>query len=1668
MSAPTTSLENALARWRNNLIDLSRRNPLLNLKPTRSSALTISSPDTLSLFDAIANKGKAWTFLLPTATDKAQEQPALPKLSEIVTSEPDRQRVVQILTNLYRRAQSDFRERGLHVLHFAAGILEWRDSEDESLRSPLVLVPVELKRKSLREPFVLEASADDPFINPALEARLAQDHDFRLPVAPEDWDDGALGNYFQAVDSAIAGLPGWKLERGALLSLFSFFKGPIFQDLADNAEQVKAHPLVSALGGVPTPFKKAAVPTEAELDQKEEWRQTFHILDADGSQRICLAAAALAESFVLIGPPGTGKSQTIANLIAEFIARGKRVLFVSEKMAALEVVFQRLRHVGLGDLCLELHSHKASKREVVAELAKVHAARLSLANSSQSGGAPFAAGDEFAGASERRERLSRYVKALHAVREPMRRSAWEALSELPKWSHLPAAPLGLPQARKQGESEQSKTVLEIQHAQFDDMKQLCQRAAQLWRIRAEADYPWRGFKADRFTLGLRDEVIGMIDKVRNRLERLRALAEQYAGKLGVKATTAWLLRMGELLDSRPTNLPAAWLNAGDLPRLAEDLGRCADQYQRLGQARSPLTARYGPGLWLLAEGQAAKIEDAWRHARRWLAPGDEKGAILLAHQQKLRGWAADTMRRAPGWLTEMRTLEKWLAVPLPVGAGADPSQKSGPAIDSRLDPSPHTIRQFLRLAHLCMAENAPERRWVVDPKALEEARNLIAIHKPVFQVHHERRKRLLVTYQESLFELELDRIAAGYAGPYQSWFRIFNGSFRADRRAIRRRTHKIEVPPTVAEDVVLARDLKAEKARLDVDMPCRQPIMGRYEKGMDSDWEAADRAARIAAEAVAIVNDLDSTELPARLVDALCATAPPPEKIRSAYNRLHESFGAWQHATDELKSVLPMESLPDLDGPLDDGALSALVHYAKELQTSLNQFAAVSDPALAKAPSRPPDAATLVADLHQAEELRAWEASQATENERWKNRFGPGFQGIDTNWEALRKSLIWVRRVRDEWGQLSPSPPSAPAALPDSFAALLTAKEPPPSVRELKQAHDQYEQVLHVFEHRFDAPGPMLQGKRYLDHPPDGVDQLLCELRERTGELADWVDYRLFADRFRSLGLEAFWRAINDEPPPPEQLVDVFQRSFWSAWIEAVFQSDPVLAGFRSGEHVRVLAEFRDLDRQLIRQGAERVIRAVQQRSNLADMGIEIASLMKEAHKKARHWPLRKLFAEIPALLLELKPCLLMSPLSVSQFLPADPKKIEFDLVVFDEASQILPEDAIGPIYRGRQVVITGDNQQLPPTTFFQQLADDGEDADIEQEIPLFESILDASLGAGVPAQLLRWHYRSRHEHLIAFSNTHFYGSRLVTFPAPVAQSDQLGVKFHHVADGIYDRGGRRDNQREAEVVADLILQHYRQSPEKTLGVIAFSYAQMNAVQDEIERRLRETPDLEKVFQDGRLEGFFIKNLETVQGDERDVILLSVGYGKDKTGKLALSFGPLNRQGGERRLNVAVTRAREKLIVVSSIRAHDLEHADSKAAGVRFLRQYLDFAERGIASLGLDEPENAKADVSGLTSEVMAEVAKLGYHCEAQVGCGSYRIDIGVTDPKNAGAFVLGIEFDGPNYRQAATARDRDRLRGEVLGQLGWKLHRIWSPDWLYRRHEEIERLSRTLAKENP
>jgi hypothetical protein len=424
-------------------------------------------------------------------------------------------------------------------------------------------------------------------------------------------------------------------------------------------------------------------------------------------------------------------------------------------------------------------------------------------------------------------------------------------------------------------------------------------------------------------------------------------------------------------------------------------------------------------------------------------------------------------------------------------------------------------------------------------------------------------------------------------------------------------------------------------------------------------------------------------------------------------------------------------------------------------------------------------------------------------------------------------------------------------------------------------------------------------------------------------------------------------------------------------------------------------------------------------------------------NKKRRHLPLRGLFEAVPGLLRKLKPCRMMSPLAVSTCLHHP--DLTFDLVVFDEASQARPHDAVCAVDRGRQLLMAGDRKRLPPTDFFSRAPADEELAPEEDGgLEDYASVLDVCGTRGRPRRRRRGHYRGRREVLIAFANRLIYQNELVTFPGVDDVAGNPAVAFDHVADGRWKPGaGGGFNAVEARHTAARVMAHFRERPGQSPGAIAFSRRQQTRILDGLERLRRANPDLEGFFAEGRDEPFFVKNLENVQGDERDVIFLGVGYGPDESGRVAMRFGPLNQEGGERRLNVAVTRARRGMVVVSSTRAHDLDLSRSSARGVELLRAYLDYAERGTEALrGAVSGAGGREFDSPFEREVYEAVRGAGLTVHPQVGCSGFRIDLAVVDPRAPGRYLLGVECGGATYHSSATARDQDRLRQEVLG--GW------------------------------
>ena len=536
-----------------------------------------------------------------------------------------------------------------------------------------------------------------------------------------------------------------------------------------------------------------------------------------------------------------------------------------------------------------------------------------------------------------------------------------------------------------------------------------------------------------------------------------------------------------------------------------------------------------------------------------------------------------------------------------------------------------------------------------------------------------------------------------------------------------------------------------------------------------------------------------------------------------------------------------------------------------------------------------------------------------------------------------------------------------------------------------------------------------------------------------------------------------------------EDAVAVFDRSLDAKTLDEIVACTPELANFSGLRHDERIDEFRRLNERIMELSRSVILSRLADKLPLRMGGkvsktSELGLVRRECEKKIRHKAVRQMLAEAPTLISAMKPCFLMSPLSVAQYLPVD--STPFDLIVFDEASQIPVWDAIGVIARGKQLVVVGDPKQMPPTNFFHK--GDAEDDEEEDEvIEDQESILDECLVAGVHSTYLSWHYRSRHESLIAFSNKHYYDGRLCTFPSAV-NSPRLGVKFMFVDGGRFEKQGKgpRVNPVEAKALVDYICGEVRKPGYKrrSIGVVTFSMPQQKLIQTMLDERRGEDQILEKLLPEEGEGAYFVKNLENVQGDESDVILFSVGYAPDENGRFTMNFGPLNLSGGERRLNVAVTRAKEQVVVFSSIHGSQIDAGEggrTKAVGAGHLKAFLEYAEKGL-------PRTAALHGGAgeeFSDVVAAFLAEKGYEVDRDVGCSEHRIDVAVRDPGNPGSYLMGIECDGPSYAEQRTAQDRDVNRLGVLKGLGWHVCRVWSVDWKFDRKRAEEHLLGQLEK---
>lgn len=1538
-----------------------------------------------------------------------------------------------LLRRLHSEAELAIQETGSNMLYLALGFLEWYESDASSTArfAPLVLLPASLSRGDVdsrtREfKYKLQHSGEDFEENLSLRERLKQDFAIELPAL--DGDRG-LSSYFTNLQEMCETRPRWRVHAYASLSLFSFGKILMYRDLDDAAwpsgQKPSQHQRVKELLRGTERTSDSSWAEDYDVDEPEVAKFVPLTVDeADGSQLSALVDIERGRNLVIEGPPGTGKSQTIANLIAAAIQKGKKVLFVAEKLAALEVVRHRLNKVGLGDFCLELHSHKTKKRQVLDDIEeRLERRRRSFDE------------DRFANAKRRlaesKRKLRAYSELINARLEPIGISLFDAMWKLEALrTQLGSAVEGLDAVVV----EDSQTMTAGDLADFAEQAE--NFAAKLGEVLSDAraieDHPWWGVRNERLTFLDRqaaENTVSEIGRIAAELEGACLRLDGESDGAMRPCTIEDIALLEKVLSAAGVPETEAGRELARVALSADTASDAAAAYRIAFQAFQAALAEAGTVYKNPPTVTVAGL-DALSAAARNRAVADEPLTIRTAASRAsvLEG-ASAALRR-----------------------GSDALSRIGDAIGLEL-PDTATGAQLALILRRVLSERPAMRRGSL-PSSLREP-GLAAV---IVSLKARRdglvrlREDLARCYDLSSVDLSLVRshfrVCAG-----SSWWETFGKRQRAARRYIRemsggtirpgmqRATQEFgrlrdylvelgELPtaPLLQElgvqndrmedidfDTLLACNKWFASASLQLD-PYGRVGSALLDRLWDGEREWLDQATRALEEHAEVLRTACGCE------GALSGTAAAQQLLRDSGWRALASDGA--ASVDALREFV--DAARDL-GLADDWSADAIARTLDIGRALLRtQVRLIDFPEFEAIRKR------------RAEDAQTWERSCA-------------------------QALAYVGAMRGDHRFGAP------------LARLLAAKgweweaEFRTSVRTLAVKADSLDRAVSSAATHFGAAGkPWFLAKSGNARATRFAEIAGAASRAATsGALVAWCDYLRASQQFNAPGRADFARLVERGHVEAESIGDAARYVVLRSRVRAAFAESPELDALASQSRDRLRQQFAEYDRQLLELTRSAVAYAASRQKVPAGQSVgrvgdlsELALLDHERAKQRRHIPLRQLMRRAGNAIVALKPCFMMGPLSVAQYLA--PGGLSFDLVVMDEASQLKTEDALGAILRGSQLVVVGDRMQLPPTSFFDKVGGDEDTPDDEADLASqAQSVLEAAAAVYRPARMLKWHYRSRHANLISFSNVHFYRGNLIALPPTAPTSPDAGVTLVEVADGLYERG---TNVPEAKRLVQAVVACIENRPTDSIGVAAMNAAQAEVIEELFEKKLKSSETVRRYVetQKAGLEPFFVKNLENVQGDERDVIFVSATYGRGADGRVLQRFGPINGANGHRRLNVLFSRARKRLLVFASMGAEDIVAGPEASPGIRALRDYLAFARTGVIE---GSQLTGRAPDSDFEVAVATALKSHGYEVAAQVGSAGYFIDLAVRSRRNREEFLLAIECDGKTYHSTRSARDRDRLRQQVLEGLGWRVHRVWSTDWFRQPEHEIARVLRQLEE---
>lgn len=1532
-----------------------------------------------------------------------------------------------------REATLAIEETGANMLFLVLGFLEFPDQRDsdKTFTAPLISLPVSLQKKEVSgiQQFSLQYTGDDTSENLSLREKLRNDFGLVLPELGEEQID--INGYFAEIQSIIKKQPGFALKHRVSLCLLSFSNMLLVRDLdptkwPDNGDgnSLIDHPIVREVfegraddGGAGLSF------AEEHLVEEGPGANIPLVYDADSSQHSALIdVLLLKKNLVIEGPPGTGKSQTITNLIAACLAEGKKVLFVAEKMAALEVVKNRLSLAGLDPFVLELHSNKTNKKRVLEEIANRTTFRPNQPNDLPRLQQQLEA---------HRKDLKAYTDLINSIAHnafglTLHKIMWRAEKHRQSLSH----------------EESMLSQIDISDATQISEFEFGRRMYYLGYLGSQykivggfdASCTFWGFYPERLIPGDEVKLTQLFEDADTWAKALVDASKHFAHVLGGPVHNLSLAFSAEQLAVLKNLLETAnpLLPLHLIPGFFED------------DETGSITAKALDAFSKQVE-QFHSLEGAVKTALKHESSVTKSGTVDLKGLQRI----ADSLGAELGTLYELRILHQQLvemAGKLST-ANANLVRLLGEKKITYIG-SAQKLEQLLSFTNLVL--DTPEEHFHLQTPgltrdgAVQALDQLLSLQGEWTDLEKELGDSLYVDTlpHEGDIKQAILTLREGDA-----WYRIFQGRWRKAvglHKALQRTKLKMAGQKRLEqlEQIVKLLGLKEQWKTsatwthfLGSPAPASStPLEGYLALAK---WN---RGIKVASE-----------DIQAVLIDPTSFTADQARALRREFSTVKLEITTAIAAVKDIHAKL--KRLSEFSG---SNLIDRVLEKTGELTESLEERFEWLELA-----SRSQATYSQVITGYDAALERSSLKSQIQANARIKSLLGDLYMSTDTDCMTAIEAL--------SFGQTIDS-----LNLSAQVKYMLRTGHPIEACRTLVAALEPIHTGLQQVEGLSNTLSQF--GKFELDTwtgspADDDLELFVSALHgavqkavEDKDLLIPWSLYLTRRKEAKELTLSEFVELLERSCIKPDELSDAYAYCTYSTITREAFRNIPQLGRFTGLKHNQIRDEFQRLDKEIIALRGKVIACECTRKASpptgrsgaRVDDRTEMVLLNYLMPQQRPRMPLRKILTRAGGSIQALKPCFMMGPQAVAQYLA--PGVIKFDLVIMDEASQLKPEEAIGSVARGGQLVVVGDPKQLPPTSFFSRMTQDGDGGDDHFTTTDAESILDVCSSHFKPTRSLRWHYRSQHHSLIAFSNHSFYRGNLVIFPSPYSQGGKLGVRAVYLADAIYEN---QTNLREAKRVVDAVVEHIAARPNESLGIVTLNIKQRDLIAELVEERLRSVRGADAYREHWASEGqpLFFKNLENVQGDERDAIIISTTFGKPQgSSAVRQNFGPISRQGGWRRLNVLFTRAKRSIALYTSLCPEDIVMDATTPDGTKALRNYLQYARTG--SLTTIEETNREPD-SDFEVSVMDMLKLRGYEVTPQLGVAGYRIDIAVKHPDAQGSYLAAIECDGAAYHSALSVRDRDRIRQEILESLGWRgrIWRIWSTDWFRTPRQETEKL---------